>query len=344
LGVDVLLNSCPASIDFSPQPSIILPDGSILTADLIIGADGLKSKTREILLGRSDPPALTGDLAYRILINVSKMRDDPLLLDIFEKPYFNVWIGPDAHAVCYLLKGGEVCNIVLCCPDNLPPDVNVSLASPDELTNFFSSWDPRLQRLLSLSHTVYKWRLQNIKEMKTWLHPSGRFTLIGDACHATLPYLSQGAAMAVEDAAVLGELLGRIDSKEQLPDVLALFEALRKPRTTAVVNLSTHNRDAVFHLPDGIEQKERDRKLLKDDVQPGFPNKWRDPQMRDFLFKYDAFSEAEEGWERFQLEGRFWEKKMTRIRKPWTADCNLSRKQMRKSSALYIRLFFFVCL
>ncbi|KAL7272659.1 hypothetical protein RUND412_004531 [Rhizina undulata] len=297
LGVKILLDSCVSKVDFE-TPAVHLTNSTVMTADLIIGADGLKSKCREELLGRADPPHLTGDLAYRILIKAEEMAKHPELSELAEKPAINFWMGPDAHAVCYLLKGGGLYNIVLLCPDNLPATVNVAAADPQEVKDFFKTWDPKLQKMLSMVHQTTKWRLQNSREMAAWSHPSGKFTLMGDACHATLPYLAQGAAMAVEDGAVLGGLLSKIERKEQVADVLKIFEDMRKSRTTKLVLAGTHQRN-VFHLHDGKEQEERDRVLLADQVFDGFPNKWRDANFRDFMFTYDAFEEVEKAWEKY---------------------------------------------
>jgi salicylate hydroxylase len=79
----------------------------------------------------------------------------------------------------------------------------------------------------------------------------------GDACHATLPYLVSGAAMAVEDGAFLAGLFDRISSKEQIPDLLVIYETVRKARATQVVKQSSHYRN-LFHVHDGDKQKERD--------------------------------------------------------------------------------------
>ena len=110
---------------------------------------------------------------------------------------------PNAHAVCYLLKGGGLYNIVLACPDNLPELASTQAADIQEMRDFFAKWDPRLETLLSIVQETSKWRLQNSEEMKKWSRPPGKFALLGDACHATLPYLAQGAAMAVEAAQYL---------------------------------------------------------------------------------------------------------------------------------------------
>ena len=189
LGVKMQLGSAVIKIDFE-KPSVHVKDKPEVHADLILGADGLKSICRETLLGRSDPPHLTGDLAYRIIVKAADMKRHPDLRDLAEKPAINYWMGPHGHAVCYLLQDGGLYNIVLICPDNLPELVNTAKADVCEMRNFFEEWDPKLKAILSLVRDTNKWRLQNSKEMDTWSHPSGKFALLGDACHATLPYLS----------------------------------------------------------------------------------------------------------------------------------------------------------
>jgi salicylate hydroxylase len=188
LGVKMLLNSVVTGIDFE-KPSIHIKNKPDLKADIVLGADGLKSVCRESLLGQPDPPHLTGDLVYRIIVKAEDMKKHPLLKELAAKPAINYWMGPDCHAVCYLLQGGNLYNIVIACPDNLPDLVNMAKADVQEMRDLFRNWDPRLRALLDLVQETSKWRLQNSEEMKTWSHRSGKFALLGDACHATLPYL-----------------------------------------------------------------------------------------------------------------------------------------------------------
>ena len=188
LGVTMALGSTVTNIDFA-KPSLQLRDKPDFHADIILGADGLKSVCREVLLGHSDPPRLTGDLAYRVIVKAEDMRKHAELRDLADRPAINYWMGPSAHAVCYLLQGGGLYNIVLICPDNLPEMVNSQKADLQELRTFFENWDPKLKKLLGLIQETSKWRLQNSEEMKSWSHPCGKFALLGDACHATLPYL-----------------------------------------------------------------------------------------------------------------------------------------------------------
>lgn len=188
LGVIILLDRTVSGVDFE-KPSVHLEGNPNFHADVILGADGLKSVCRHKMPGWPDPPRNTGDLAYRIIVKADDMKDSPELRELAEKPAINYWLGPQGHAVCYFLQGGTLCNIVLLCPDNLPQMVNTAKADVQEMRVFFHGWDPRLQALLGLVQETSKWRLQSSRELDTWNHPAGKFALLGDACHATLPYL-----------------------------------------------------------------------------------------------------------------------------------------------------------
>lgn len=300
--MNIVLGAAVTGIDFE-APAVQVKNHPDFVADIVIGADGLKSLCREALLGKPDPPHLTGDLAYRITVSREDMMKFEELRELVDTPAITYWMGPDAHGVGYLLKGGELFNLVIACPDNLPELVHTAKADLQEMNALFKDWDPKLRALLSVVEETSKWRLQNSEEMKTWSHPSGKFALMGDACHATLPYLAQGAAQAIEDGAVLGALMEKIEHKAQLPDILVIYERLRKGRTTKVVKGSTAYRE-IFHLPDGARQRERDRQLLDEKPFEGYPNRWKDPVFQPWLFGYDAHAEVEAAWEVYKM-GRF---------------------------------------
>ncbi len=281
LGVHLRLNSFVDKIDFT-KPSCTLKSGEQLDADLILGCDGLKSRTRELMLGYQDPPKDTGDIAYRILVPASEMKKHKelsFLLENGSRAPLNYWMGPDCHVVCYLLKGGDLYNIVLLCPDNLPEKVTTAPGDLEEMRAIFANWDPRLRLLLSLVSSCLKWKLQNHDELERWVHETGKVALLGDSCHPTLPYLASGAAMAVEDGAVLGILLAKLSCKADLKHILGIYENMRKSRTTVVVQRSTHYR-SIFHCHDGPDQIARDRRLLEDGpFKEGSPNQWADPYL-----------------------------------------------------------------
>ncbi|KAF2498652.1 FAD/NAD(P)-binding domain-containing protein [Lophium mytilinum] len=295
---------------------VVLQNGTRRTADLVVGADGINSKCREILLGKEDPPILTGDLAYRLLLKTEDMMKDPELRGFVEDPQVNYWMGPDAHAVNYVLRGGALFNMVLLVPDDMPAGASTLAGNVDEMRAFFKDWDPRIPKLLSLCQSVDKWRLCIRPTLEpTWSHPSGAFTTLGDAVHATLPYLASGAGMSLEDGQVLGLCLARLTSKDpaEKKKALAIYEECRRARTERIVqrgNLQQH----LYHVHDGAEQRERDELLrafgarendgvppttvdLKDGTDP-LP--WRWGGVGKWLLTYDCDKDVEVHW---QAEG-----------------------------------------
>lgn len=98
---------------------------------------------------------------------------------------------------------------------------------------------------------------------------------------------------------MLGALFAKIKHESQFPDLLLIYEALRKPRTTRVVKGSTMLRD-IFHMHDGDRQRERDRQLTEHEPFEGFPNRWADPVFQEWLFSYDAYGEVDKAWERYE--------------------------------------------
>ena len=183
-----------------------------------------------------------------------------------------------------------------------------------------------VRKLLGFVQSTLKWRLMDRKPLDKWIHDSGRVILLGDACHPMLvrriadlllgiiidtrskPYRAQGAAMAIEDGAVLGNLLSRISHISQLSPLLKAYEDLRLPRTAALQESSRLNQH-IFHLPDGPEQRERDENMrramaLELSGNPGMlrresvgnQNQWADKTKSDILFGYDADAEVDKWW------------------------------------------------
>ena len=256
-------------------PRVALVSGESRTADLVVGADGLWSRCRESLMGRSDPPLPTGDLAYRIVLDTAQIAD-PELKEWIMKPEVHFWIGPYAHAVGYSLRAGKMYNIVLLCPDDLPEQASRSAASTEEMRKMFADWDPILTRFLDCVDDVDKWKLMHREEMHSWTNPEKDIVLIGDSCHPMLPYLAQGANSSIEDGGVLGRLMSYVHDREQVPWAIGLFEQLRKPRSEQIVR-ETFLQRAAFHMPDGQPQKQRDSLFasqLGQDVSSGFPSRW----------------------------------------------------------------------
>jgi salicylate hydroxylase len=245
------------------KATAICQDGRRFTADLIVGADGLNSTCRELLLGHPDPPLLTGDLAYRLLLNTEDMLADPHLRSFVEDHQVNYWMGPDAHAVTYILRGGKLLNMVLLVPDDMPAGANTLAGNVEEMRNLFKDWDPRIPKLLTLCKEVTKWRLCIRPRLDpSWSHGSDALTILGDAAHAGLPYLASGAGMSLEDGHVLGLCLGRIESISvgEKRKALKVYERCRRERTERVVSRG-NRQQYLYHVHDGPVQEVRDRLL-----------------------------------------------------------------------------------
>lgn len=302
VGVEIELGSRVELVDFENE-AVKLTNGKVFSGDVVVGYDGIKSVLRSAILNRDDPPYTTGDMAFRALVDVDKAIADPQLEKLFSEPNINFWLGPQGHIVIYLLQGGKTINIVALAPDTLDEGLSIKDSTREELKEMFKEWDPQLLRLFDSVHETKKWKLQNSRELPTWTHETGNVIVLGDASHATLPYLASGASQALEDAAVLAGLLARVESKSQIHDVLKITESLRKWRSTQIVQGSTNAR-TIFHMPDGPEQEARDAELKVDPPRLGCPNRWADPTFRDFLFSYDAFAEAERGWTEYK-SGKF---------------------------------------
>ena len=171
------------------KPSILLNNGVEHQADIVLGADGLYSTCRSTLLKQNKPPYPSGDMAYRFTVEMDNIMQDKDLRDLLNGLPVICWMGPNAHALCYQLKQGGLCNVVLLCPDNLKVAAVVSKADVQEMRERFKDWDPRLRKLIDLADGALKWRLEITEPLNTWSNLSGKFLLIGDACHPTLPYL-----------------------------------------------------------------------------------------------------------------------------------------------------------
>lgn len=271
------------SYDFY-APSVTTQEGEVWKADLVLGADGIKSVARPLLTGEPDTPRDTGDVAYRILIPGEKLLADPDLASLITDPCTTSWCGPEAHLVGYPIRDGELYNIVVCATSHNETSDEVWVIRGDnrELCQRFSSWETRVQKLCQLTGDFMKWRLCDLSILKRWVHPSGKVALLGDSCHPMLPYLAQGAAQSFEDAATLRQCLARdVDLKE----ALAQYESIRLPRAS-LIQSKTREHQYILHIEDGPDQEARDKQMqLNSEENPVF---WGHDDRRKWLFSHDA--------------------------------------------------------
>lgn len=221
-------------------------DGTHFEADLIVGADGVRSAVRSSLFGEEDPK-YTGHMCYRATVPVDGIVD-------YVKPESTFWLGPNSHIVTYYIKGGKAVNIVAVCESKswIEESWNAKSSRADLLADF-TGWHDNIQTLFSKVEEVFRWGLFDRDPMARW--SKGNITLLGDAAHPMLPFLSQGAAMAIEDgfvlAAALSQNIGNMDA------ALMAYEKERKERTSRV-QLEARERGRTYHLPSRLAQARRD--------------------------------------------------------------------------------------
>ncbi|KAL9082952.1 MAG: hypothetical protein Q9165_008715 [Trypethelium subeluteriae] len=291
-GIEIKLGSEVKEIDFN-KPSLCLSSGDVYGADLILGADGERSHCRGSLLGRKDPPYSPGDVVYRISVPTKDITEDHLAWDLKRRSSVNFWMGPGGHVVSYLIQH-DILNVVLVYAEGGGGKVmyGPQRADREEFRSKISDWDPVLHELINVEGSACtKWTLFQIHEPIQWCHESGRFVLIGDAAHAILPCLAQGAAQAFEDAGVLGAIFSQSVKRDQIPDALRVFEEVRRPRASDVRH-RTLEQKAMFAHPNGPDQEERDAKLRAG----------ADYELFEWLWGYDAVESGREAWRRVLTE------------------------------------------
>ncbi len=270
----ITLNARATAVEQRVQPgdgvSVHFDGLPAVSAELVVGADGIKSAVRHHVLGE-DRPVFTGQVAWRCLVPTERIP--PALRTAIVS---TVWCGPQNHAVTYYLRGGALLNFVGCV-ERPSEDESWTARRPwAELDADYAGWHPMVRAVIEHvdRDQCFRWALNNRQPSLQWSR--GSVTLIGDAVHATLPYMAQGAAMAIEDAAVLARAL---DLPGPLAERLQRFERHRAPRTARVVRESTEM-GALYHIGDaaGMRQAFHDRDIARS------RNEW--------LYPYDPLSAA----------------------------------------------------
>jgi salicylate hydroxylase len=210
-------------------------------AELVIGADGIKSVVRRHVIG-DDHPVSTGQVAWRCTVPTERIAP-ALRTDIVS----TIWCGPKNHAVMYYLRGGALLNFVGCVESATPEEESWTARRPwAELDAEYHGWHPMVRAVIDQvdREQCFRWALNQRDPAMHW--SSAHATLLGDAVHATLPYMAQGAAMAIEDAAVLARAL---ELPGPLAERLRRYDSHRAPRTARVVRESMEMGD-LYHIGD----------------------------------------------------------------------------------------------
>jgi 2-polyprenyl-6-methoxyphenol hydroxylase-like FAD-dependent oxidoreductase len=218
-----------------PGVELRFADGSEVTADAVIGADGVHSLIRDYVVGEK-APRFTGRLAYRTTYPTSLLRG----VDI--GPSRTKWWGKDRHIVTYnVTTARDEIYFTTSQPEKADWTTRESWSTKGDLGELraaFASFHSIVQAVLAAAPEVHTWGIYERDRLPAWI--KGRVVLIGDACHPMTPYMASGAAMAIEDAVVLARCLGEFDD-ESIETVFRIYEAARKPRTSAVQAISSAN-------------------------------------------------------------------------------------------------------
>lgn len=246
-------------------------DGRSFEGDILIGADGVHSTVRSQLFG-ADRPRFSGLVAWRGVIEASKL---PAHLS---RPFGVNWVGPGAHVIHYPLRSFNLVNFVAAVErSDWQVESWTERGTTEECLNDLKGWHEDVHTMVRAIDEPYKWALMVRDPMEAWSR--GRVSLLGDACHPTLPFLAQGAGMALEDGYILARALSDYRDNPEL--ALQRYENARKERTAGVVNGSNANAGR-FH----------NRELAHAEGAAAYVDReWREDRIKEryeWLFTYDV--------------------------------------------------------
>src|ERR1700761_4597861 len=214
----------------SQSVSLVFDNGVETEADIVIGADGIRSRVREFLLG-NEAPRFVGSVAHRAIFATERLRG-------FEIPDCTKWWGRDRHILPYFMtnRRDEIYAIGVVPASRWDSEEASLPSSREDFLDAFTGFHRDLQRVLEASDNVSLWPIYDRERNDCW--SGGRLVLLGDACHPMRPFMAAGGAMAVEDAAILARCLTTFDEPAE---AFRCYEATRIPRVADVQRISIEN-------------------------------------------------------------------------------------------------------
>ncbi|MFD5146007.1 3-hydroxybenzoate 6-monooxygenase [Streptomyces sp. NPDC058401] len=258
-GIELVTGAAVRS--YAQQPSAVTvstADGRTFTGDLLVGADGIRSAVRAQLVG-DGPPRVSGHTIYRSVIPIGKVPEE------LRWNAVTLWAGPRWHFVHYVIGGGKYLNLAATLDDGAREPVAGRPAHRNLVRERFRDLRGPARRLLELGGEWREWVLCDRDPVDVWT--DGRVTLLGDAAHPMLQYAAQGACQSLEDAVVLGELLGGATA-DDVPARLEKYNAERRERTARTQLLAREMGERLYH-PAGEAARARNallRSLSEDDL------------------------------------------------------------------------------
>ncbi|KAI8286063.1 hypothetical protein K4K60_000757 [Colletotrichum sp. SAR11_57] len=236
-----------------------LEDGTTIQADVIIGADGIYSKTRKYVTGTNPKLFRSGKAAFRFLIPRAVVEEDPVTAPLIDKHnQLGIWFGTDRRIVIYPCNDNQLLNFVCIHPDTeshaTASDEWNKKGSIEQLLKVYQDFDPALLQLIKKVHPdeVNVWQLLDMDPMESWTN--GKLALLGDAAHPFTPHQGQGAGQAMEDGAALAVVLPKGTSPEDVPERLRLYQQIRLTRAHAIQEYSRQaGKDRIPGAPPAVE-------------------------------------------------------------------------------------------
>ncbi|KAK3671319.1 hypothetical protein LTR78_008779 [Recurvomyces mirabilis] len=256
-GVDIKLGQQVTEFFETDTEAGVISNGERIVADVVLGADGVRSKARQLVLGYDDKPKASGYAIYRAWMDSSELAKNDLTKDLVNGDTHTGWLGPDIHFLAASIKGGKEFSWVFTHKDER--DVQEGWSEPgnhEDACKILEGWAPEVHTIVRMTppDKLVDWKLVYRDPLPTWVSPKGRIALIGDAAHPFLPTSIQGASQAMEDGATVAVCLERA-GKEHIEDALPTYEKIRYERVKAVQKTGETTRDA-WHKADFSKLKE----------------------------------------------------------------------------------------